>query len=399
MTTIFKHFRNGLRRGAALLALALATAATAQTILVTPGSLANYTYIPPGSGSGSGSGGGTGENVSTLQRCLWAPTTPDETRTVADGFYDFNKEVTVYYRIAGGNGGATAIGGGGGASAIVKNGAVVALGKGGDGGQSAAEVTGTFTIKKGDVLRFVTGGGGGDGVSSGSIHVGGGGGAGYTGGGGGASLAGRGLSALDLTTSAGKGGGTSPGQGGYISGGNSGTAGIGQSGGVSTWSDGSSAPIGSYYYGTYTNQYYDNRGGRAVKFPATSTRSGSPTGNLLNAGNGSNSVGDGYFSGGGGKPGWGGGRWAIIGAYGGCRATLTSNDTSVTIDDNTPCYTFYNVYVYRRETMSRYPAHTGDMQLTRTKTPYYQNGNEVYGGSLPGQIITMYQAPVCGLLQ
>lgn len=417
MTTKFKHFRIGLRRSAALLALAFATAATAQTILVTPGSLANYTYIPPGSGSGSGSGGGTGENVSTLQRCLWAPTLADQTKTIGDGFYDFNKEVTAYYRIVGGDGGPTAVGGGGGSSAILKNGAVVALGKGGDGGQSATQASGTFTFKKGDVLRFITGGGGGGGVAATqwgyTFYIGGGGGAGYTGGGGGASLGGRALTGTDANTSGGKGGGLTPGQGGYISGGLSGTAGIGPNGGVSTWSDGSSAPVGSVGPGdpVYRNAYsyveYSYNGSTSVsgstnsKHPATPTKNGSPTGDLMNGGVRKNW--DGFFAGGGGRLGYGGERARYISSNTpNCtraNSSITSAPDYTFVDDNTVCATSYNQYKWLRDNYKRYPPHTGDMQLTRLQTPYYQNGNETYDSVPAGQIILMYQAPVCGLLQ
>lgn len=411
MTTIFKHFRIGLRRSAALLALAFATGATAQTILVTPGSLANYTYIPPGSGSGSGSGGGTGENVSTLQRCLWAPATADKSVTVPDKFYDYNKDVTVYYRIAGGDGGAGPLGGGGGSSAILKNGTVVALGPGGNGGQAAPEVSGTFTIKKGDNLRFITGGGGGDGHAYGTNNVGGGGGAGYTGGGGGGSLAGRGLNGADTTTSPGKGGGATPGQGGYISGGMAGTTAIGQSGGVPTWPDNNSAPIGSFSSGQYLNQYYgkyNNTGPdtyyvtMTIRHPATPSMQGSPTGRLPVGG--ARSGQDGVFSGGGGSLGWGGARAIFLSVNppnGWCNVTSKLQDTGTYsfVDDNTVCATYYNQYRYHRtNTFSHYPPHTTDLRLTRRINPI-ANGNESAAGSLPGQIVTMYQAPVCGLLE
>ncbi|WP_157774155.1 hypothetical protein [Paracidovorax citrulli] len=137
---------------------AATTCASAGPIVVTPGSLSSYVYYPPVAGAGGSAGGGTGEDVSTLQRCVWTPSQGDQTVTVNPG-YDYKKDITVYYRLAGGDGGAGYTGGGGGSSAILLNGAKVAVGPGGAGGSRAPEVTGVFKVKVGDTLRFVTGGG------------------------------------------------------------------------------------------------------------------------------------------------------------------------------------------------------------------------------------------------
>ncbi|MVT36619.1 hypothetical protein GO497_01110 [Acidovorax citrulli] len=56
--------------------------------------------------------------MSTLQRCVWTPSQGDQTVTVNPG-YDYKKDITVYYRLAGGDGGAGYTGGGGGSSAIL----------------------------------------------------------------------------------------------------------------------------------------------------------------------------------------------------------------------------------------------------------------------------------------
>ena len=381
--------------------LIVAAAAHAAPVVATPGSVATYTYFPPASQAGGGSGSGTGEDVSTLQRCLWAPSSGDQTVSVATQF-NYSKPITLYYRLVGDNGGAGGNGGGGGSTAIVLNGTVAALGKGGDAGQSGTEVSGTISIKAGDSLRFVTGGGGGDGMTGGyGLAIGGGGGAGYTGGGGGGSLPSRSYTAADSPSIGGKGGSTTPGAGGTASGGTAGTAGSGMSGGIATFSNGSTAPTGTVNT-QYTAQwgYYSSIGlytsVTGTKYPATASNRGAPVGVEVNPY---------YWSGGGGKLGVGGSiafvaqnSWWCEGA----RASITQTDDWDYADNNAPCSSYYNTYRYLHGMMSKYPAHTADMRLTRgypavTNTGYLPI--EVTGGSLPGQIITMYQAPVCSFLQ
>lgn len=411
-----------------LLASALAGSvlgAIAAPIVATPGSLAGYTYFPPSSGSSGSGGTGGGDNVSTLQRCFWTPNTGDRTVTVSsDEFYDMKKDITVYYRMAGGNGGASIVGGGGGSSAILKNGSVVAVGKGGDGGQAAPEVAGTFTIAKGDVLRFITGGGGGDGRVSPTI-IGGGGGAGYMGGGGGGGKIEASTISTDATTGPGKGGGATPGKGGYISGGFSGTDGSFLKGGVTTWPDGSSAPVGGTSGGgsSYSNSYsywvcdWCGPGGwpgasvsgvMAVKFPASGLMHGSVTGSLPNDSTSMYaSPPKGQFSGGGGALGNGGGAAVTLQLATCSNASATVLDTadSVYVGGNQSCATYYSTYTYYKTSMSHFPAPSStDFKLTRQGRVYNPSdsvGNNWanYVGSIPGQILAMYQAPVCGILK
>lgn len=253
--------------------------AFAGTVVVTPGSLAGYTYFPPAVGGGSGSGG-SGENVSTLMRCVKTPTYTDRTLNMAlRNWLDLDKPIQVYYKVWGGDGGAGLNGGGGGSSAILVNGAPVVMAAGGNGGASAPQMSGSFSLKKTDIVRFVVGGGGG----AGSGPTGGGGGAGYTGGGGGASYLGT-LNGSP-TTMGGKGGAATPGQGGTLAMGGAsgsvfpGTAGMGQNGGVSTYPDGSSAPIGprdGSNTATCTN-YGEMTGSSSYssRWPALPTSSGS----------------------------------------------------------------------------------------------------------------------------
>lgn len=372
------------------------TCTWAGPIVVTPGSLSSYVYYPPVAGSGGSAAGGAGEDVSTLQRCVWTPSQGDQSVTVNPG-YDYKKDITVYYRLAGGDGGAGYTGGGGGSSAILLNGAKVAVGPGGAGGSRASEVTGVFKVKAGDTLRFITGGGGGAGLTGSGFAIGGGGGAGYTGGGGGGSLGSRSVSASDYPAIAGKGGGEGPGAGGYASGAMAGTPGLYMQGGVGTFPDGSSAPYGSQadsYSGSlsYYSDFYKYFSG--LKFPATPTTMGAPIGSA-----------DSNFT----TFGGGGGRLASGGSVGirfnfaycqNANSSFQASRDSVEISDNGQCYYSYNRYSYVLAKTEQFPQPTSSLALTR-KYPEVNNTNNqpiiIASGSLPGQIVTMYQAPVCGV--
>ncbi|WP_208935428.1 hypothetical protein [Paracidovorax avenae] len=389
-------FQRTLSQAFACIAAAT-TCSWAGPIVVTPGSLSSYVYYPPVASGGSAAGG-AGEDVSTLQRCVWTPSQGDQTVTVSPG-YDYQKDITVYYRLAGGNGGAGYTGGGGGSSAILQNGAKIAVGRGGDGNARASEVSGVFKVKVGDTLRFVTGGGGGDGLVANGFAVGGGGGAGYAGGGGGGSLGSRSATAADYPGIAGKGGGDSPGAGGYASGSMAGTAGIAMQGGVGTYPDGSTAPYGTQadsYTGsiTYYSDLYKYFSG--LKFPATATTMGAPIGSA-----------DSNFT----NFGGGGGKLASAGSvsirfnFAYCQnanSSFTSSRDSVNISDNGQCYSNFNRYNYVLAKSEQYSTPGTDLLLTRKLADVSNGGNQpinVAGGSLPGQIVTMYQAPVCGIFK
>lgn len=367
---------------------------SAGTVVVTPGSLAGYTYFPKETSYGGNSGSGGGEDVSTLQRCLYSPNLGDKTVVVnASKLYGYEKDISLYYNIVGGDGGSGVNGGGGGASAILLNGVKVALGTGGNGNSSAVGVSGVFKIKKNDTIRFVTGGGGGAGINHASAAIGGGGGAGYTGGGGGASKNSS-IGGTELTA-AGRGGGELPGAGGFAVGGMSGTAGIGMQGGVSTWPSGSSAPFGvatgtgssAYYNQSY---YYYNffsppsSESLALRHPATANLVGSPNGGMQSGR---------AFSGGGGALGLAGSIAVSVGP-GWCNGSTvnvrTSNDSTY-VNDNGGCYTYYNQYMYLRTGISKYEPHTAEMKFTRAN-PYISGGSSNpitgYSGSFSGQIIT-----------
>lgn len=186
-------------RIAALFALATAAVvASAAPIVPKPGSNAGYLFFPALATSAANADDG-------LVQCAAAPTIGDTTLDMS--VQDWNlttKPLTVTYSMVGGSGGSGPGAGGGGSSAIVKNGVVVAIANGGDGGQTGSTASGTFSLSKTDTIRFVVGGGGGGGALlksgasyddySGTVTTsaveyirGGGGGAGYRGGGSGGS--------------------------------------------------------------------------------------------------------------------------------------------------------------------------------------------------------------------
>lgn len=220
------------------------SAPSVAAIFVTPGSLAGYTYFPPKSSTNENSGADNGRSE-VLQKCIVAIKSPDYTYTFNDPDFYGLKNIRIYYKAAGGNGGGGPNGGGGGSTAILINDSPVVIANGADGssisdgsfnggvgahgGSSNVSETvhGEFLVSPGDTIRTITGGGGGSGSPG---AAGGGGGSGWRGGGAGSS------------TAPGKGGSSVPGLGGH--GNNPGTSGIGHNGGVSTFPDGSSAPLG-----------------------------------------------------------------------------------------------------------------------------------------------------------
>lgn len=186
----------------------------AAPVLVTPGKAAAYMFFPPGSGGSGAANGGT--DVGTLQTCFVSTKGVQTLDLSTRPWGSYNKPLKVFYSIIGGMGGTNqgngsfSTGGGGGSTAIIKNGVLVAVSAGGDGGNWTNQptrpsvVNGSFEVSKTDNLEFIVGGGGGDGglinegvrtyacsEPSGScsdnvvFEQGGGGGAGYTGGGGG----------------------------------------------------------------------------------------------------------------------------------------------------------------------------------------------------------------------
>lgn len=371
-------------------------AALAAPIVATPGSLAGYTYFPAATTS-SGSGGSGTDNVGTLQRCFWTPTTGDQTVNLKDSnWYDYGdtRPMTFYYKIAGGNGGAGYSAGGGGSSAILKNGAEVIVAPGGDGSATSSAVAktleGSFTVVKADSIRFVTGGGGGDPViTTYNAHIGGGGGSGYRAGGGGASSGYLASPTTGTTNAGGKGGGTAPGAGGVIDGfpALAGTAGSGTTGGVATYPDGSSAPVGpapapnsGYAYSCIywmtppcSGQY---------RYPATATKNGSSS----------------YL-------GWTGAASAAAGGGG----ALGFSGTGVTMMEygeyvpsgaivtNHTVPSVYGNYGYGRTVLgTRLELFARPTTLALTRAPNLTGTYQ--GGGLPGQIVVMYQAPMCSIL-
>lgn len=360
----------------------------AAPIVATPGSVSGYTYYPPPNKMPSGGGSSTGDEVSTLQRCLWAPTSGDQTVTVYDDFAS-NQTIKLLYRIVGGDGGAGQNGGGGGASAILLNGVAAVIGNGGDGGTPAQQKSGSISIKSGDVLRFITGGGGGAGAWGGTFSIGGGGGAGYMGGGGGASHQGTNISSAP--TAKGVGGSASAGAGGYGSGMWSGTSGGFLTGGIATYLNGSSSPDGSFAGGTNFSNYTDWNYGwpaytpPAVRFPATGSRQGSPMGD---------STSYNWLGGSGGGLGYGGG--IAVNTSGSSGSFASSN-----FYRHWPNCSYNCDQWYAGADMSKYPPHDDSMKLTRQIVYDNSYGSPWYGsnGSLSGQIITMYQAQTCGALR
>lgn len=373
--------------------------AIAAPVVVTPGSMAGYTYFPPAT-TGSGSGGSGTDNVGTLQRCFWTPPAGDHTVNLASSnWYDYGdtRPLTLYYIVAGGNGGNNPGGGGGGSSAILKNGALGALGPGGDGGLTSQPAEGTLQVIKSDVLRFITGGGGGPGATMGSGWgvgyysrlSGGGGGAGYRGGGGGASSQSS-ITVPELAamwgSSGGRGGGTNPGAGGFVNSPSNmpGTSGSGMNGGVGVFPDGSTVPMGAVppsTQPTYTMTCglgIPNTCSGQYRHPATATISGSHGYPVLQH---SGSM-QGVVAGGGGTLGFGGSPNAML-MYD--SFVNTGTVTTSTAGPSAMGNWGNQVFTGQRIAMFSPPTSLG---LTRPA-----------GTSVPGQIVVMYQAPVCSILR
>lgn len=391
-----------------LVALGAHGAASAGTVVVTPGSLAGYTYFPKAESSGGGSGGSGTDNVGTLQRCFWTPPAGDHTVNLSNSnWYDYGdtRPITFYYKIAGGNGGANYSGGGGGSSAILKNGTEVKVAPGGSGGSSntGSQISptqeGSFTATKSDILRFVTGGGGGDGaVYAGYGYyyslVGGGGGAGYMGAGGGASSGVGGMlpaeAEVKLVNMGGKGGSTTPGAGGVpFSGTQYGTAGVGMNGGVATYPDGNSAPVGTTPTGLQGYTYYCDVSGPCYgqyRFPAKPGVNGSHAMPLFYS---SGSM-IGIAAGGGGALGFSGTGITYI-TYDSYRSGMLSTSPGTPSSNGN-----YSTMTSFGANINYYPAPT---TLNLTRAPRTDVGSGTTGGGLSGQIVMMYQAPVCSILK
>jgi len=403
------QMKSSLARLRRISTLALLTAASmlaaAAPITATPGSLSSFEYFPPiATSTGGGTGGGeSNSEVATLQRCVWTPQTPDTSVTLKDEF-NYGKPIRINYRIVGGNGGGTHNGGGGGSSAILKNGLLQALGPGGDGGSAAPAIGGEFEAKAGDSLRLITGGGGGGGMWAGPYSIGGGGGSGYTAGGGGASH--NGGSPAPHVDHRGRGGSTTPGIGGFGLGMLAGSNASGMTGGVATYPDGSKTPVGSPTSGVYFYRVSNHASypiSFASRYPATATTMGSQVANYPFGATAA------WTGGAGGSLGMGGTPAAYIDMRGhpdGDRGELTSAlskpylslTKGVSNGWGAPVWTLASVN-YGSNT-SEYPPPSEDMKFTRAvKTiyddPSYYPSYSYAGTSLGGQIILMYQAPVC----
>lgn len=368
-------------------------------IVATPGSLAGYTYFPAAT-SGGGSGSSGAENASTLMRCVRTPTKNDRTINLADSaWYDYDKPITIYYKMWGGDGGPGSLAGGGGSSAILKNGAPVAIGPGGNGGQSAPAVTGQFTATKTDTLRFIVGGGGGGSYLN---FVGGGGGAGYKGGGGGASVASG--TPLSIPPEARGGGGSNTvGIGGFFTPASIGTAvirtgtsGSDMTGGVSTFPDGSTSPIGpASTNGSYAVEagFLDWAGfytSYSSRHPASTTSSGSYIAYAVSYTGTSG-------AGGGGALGLSGRIPMSFGSQNYGSGHVSSIQTS------NPSQQPRQGIATPLASTENYIKPADDFNVSRLqKSVTLNNGWNDYdvtpSGALPGLIAIMYQAPTCELI-
>jgi hypothetical protein len=176
-------------------------------------------------------------------------------------WYSWNKPVTVYYKMVGGGAGASLYGGtawpqyasAGGSSAILKNGTLISVANGMNGGGSTRAVSqGSFTVSSTDTLLFIAGGGAGSGFVAYqytgiyNFYVSaGGGGSGYYGGGAGDKYL------PDWT-------GNWPPNGAAVASGGTGTAG------------GAGMPAGGYGYGgTNGTSGYDGGGGSGASMGGT----------------------------------------------------------------------------------------------------------------------------------
>lgn len=388
----------------AVAALGLSTSyALADAVFVTPGSLSGYTYYPPVKAGGGGGSGNASGRVETLQKCYVAIKSPDVSFSLqAAEFYGL-ENIRLYYKAAGGNGGTGTNGGGGGSTAIILNGSTAVIAPGGNGGQEAPVTKGDFQVAPGDSVRIVTGGGGGSGWPGVS---GGGGGAGWRGGGAGSSYA------------PGQGGSAMPGAGG--GGANPGTSGSGHNGGVSTYPDGSSAPIGDTtrspaFWQRPIHQWAEGtpESMRPAKWwmyldariPATPMRSGSNGLSFpldVNAeANDSMVPGFGGAWGRAGSPAprttWGG-SWGYEERLNGTPVQASNDQLTVPKCGGYNCS--FTTNYYQLSHVGSYADPT-EFQLTRKPTlRSYEYGTDYEEKSnLPGQVIFMYSAVECSLLK
>lgn len=382
-------------------ALAAADCAHSQ-VTVTPGTVSGFNFFPP-KPAVAVIGTSDGKPVEGLNKCYRGQHLPDASYVLNSKSFWSGNTIRMYYKILGGDGGLSANGGGGGSSILFQNGNVVAIGPGGDGNKEAKEVFGEFWVKPGDVLRLITGGGGGTGVPG---AAGGGGGAGWKGGGAGGMY------------TPGKGGTDNPGAGGTGGGASQyGTAGVNSNGGVSMFPDGNSAPTGNGP--NYTWHWasigwglpgYPGAQTRAdTRWPATPSRNGSfgvPVAALPY-----NACVSGHVAG-------FGGAWGMGGAHapffylpcpnvdGSATATIISNP-----DGTGTSYTGRHVWegndgpqdrdslkVARSESFPNPESFVS----TRVNNGYYITSGWLTGagsnGSLPGQITLMYSSVDCSLL-
>jgi hypothetical protein len=183
--------------GAAVFLAVVCATAWAAPVVLTPGSVAAYSFYPPAAAT---TGGNSDGPVETLSMCFVTPTADDRTIVLATrNWYGYTKPVNVYYKMIGGGTGVSKLFGNpmpqmasaGGSSAILKNGTLVAAASGQNANVTTRNiVSGSFTVTSADTLRFVAGGGGGTGLAT-YLYTGqyvyygysGGGGAGYYGGG------------------------------------------------------------------------------------------------------------------------------------------------------------------------------------------------------------------------
>ncbi len=334
------------------LAVAFAAGAAAAPVVVTPGPLAAYIFVPP-AGSGSGNGTSSGP-VETLQRCFVSPTSGMRTLVMSTrNWTGWTKPVTVYYKLVGGGASAgwgtpAQFASAGGSSVIMKNGTIVSAAFGMSASQMAAGrqvQSGSFTVTSTDTLVFVAGGGAGA-ASSGWVsydysgyyyyYYPGGGGAGYYGGGAGQAYGGYGY----------------PAAGAYVATGGTSTAG------------GTGAASGGYYYGA-----------------------SNVSGGGSNASNGGNATA-GLYSGGKMMAGGGGGL-GRSGNSGGQSNSWMGMDCPIPSDEDAAVPT----------------ATTFDLSQSAGKPGKTFSGTDPYGyyyscvsGGGFGQIVLQYQAPTCDLI-
>ena len=359
-------------------------------INVTPGSASDFVFFPPSNGAGAGGEGGNRSEA--LERCVYFVSRPDVSFTLNKLSFYTLESIRLYYMMVGGDGGPGVNGGGGGSSAFIYNGTPT-IAPGGNGGQPASIVRGELLVKPNDTIRVVTGGGGGAGVVNSS---GGGGGAGWTGGGAGGSLTG------------GKGGAASPGAAG--TGGPTATAGSGHYGGINGWDDGNTTPVGvnsGNLSFRVKNTGIDPQS--IYRQPATPLWSGSPAKPI---------VGNSISGGGRTVTGGGGGAWGHSGT-GPVDITYVDNfsvnrggwyrmdNKSIFMSNGQTLLNASTEEEKRMSNISMYPD-TGKFELTRKRWEWQMSapglwGNTTYWqiydeGGISGQIVMMYNAPDCTLL-